>query len=38
LWQLSFSFFKPMTQILTAFFKPSPPEISMWRQFCQKVD
>ena len=35
LWQLSFSFFKPTTQVLTAFFKASPSEISMLRWFFQ---
>lgn len=35
LWQLSFGFFKPTTQVLTAFFKASPSEISVLRLFCR---
>lgn len=33
--QLSFGFFEPTTQVLTAFFKASPSEISVLRLFCR---
>lgn len=37
LWQLSFSFFEPTTQVLTAFFKASPSEISVLRWIRRNV-